>query len=242
MLDNFTFAGPLGPIECLVEPNRGTRKAVLIMAHGFRGSRESGGRAAGIAYQCAQFASVVRFNFTGTRILSLQVDELRAVIAAVREREPGCDIYLLGRSLGGAASIVTAGQEPELARLVLWATPNDLRATFRHVMTEPYYERLDAGEPLEFDDERGHCVLTPDFLTDFDKYDLSAILKQLAQRGLPVLVLHCEGDDTVLVEQGKRNAELLGACGELRLWPGGDHSFSEYSDEAGAVIAEWLSK
>ena len=38
-MQDFTFEGPLGPIECLVEPNRSERNAVLVMAHGFRGSR-----------------------------------------------------------------------------------------------------------------------------------------------------------------------------------------------------------
>ena len=239
-MDTFTFQGPLGPIECLVEPNRSECNAVLVMAHGFRGSRESGGRAAGIAYQCAAHCSVVRFNFTGTRILSLQVAELRAVIAAARERQPGCAVYLLGRSLGGAASIVTASLEPELKRLILWATPNNLRETFRHVMTDEYYERLDAGETLEFDDERGHCVLTPDFLTDFDQYDLSGILG--SWQGGPVLLLHCKGDDTVLVKQALRNKELLGDKAKLCLWDGGDHSFTDYSEQAGAVIANWLAE
>ena len=41
--DTFTFQGPLGEIECLVEPNRSDNNAVLVMAHGFRGSRDSGG-------------------------------------------------------------------------------------------------------------------------------------------------------------------------------------------------------
>ena len=36
--DTFTFQGPLGEIECLVEPNRSENNAVLVMAHGFRGS------------------------------------------------------------------------------------------------------------------------------------------------------------------------------------------------------------
>lgn len=237
---DFSFEGPLGNIECVVEPDRGGRNAVLIMAHGFRGSRESGGRAAGVAYQCAAQCDVVRFNFTGTRIISLQVAELQAVIAEARSRKPGCEIFLLGRSMGGAASIITAGREKNLARLILWSTPNDLRATFRHVMTDEYYERLDAGESFEFDDERGHCVLTPDFLTDFDQYDLSGILR--SEIKCPVLLLHCEGDDTVAAAQARRNAELLGARGELHLWQGGDHSFTEYSEEAGALIAAWLGK
>ena len=54
MLKTFCFEGPLGNIECLVEPNRSTSRAVLIMSHGFRGSRESGGRAAGLAYLFAE--------------------------------------------------------------------------------------------------------------------------------------------------------------------------------------------
>ena len=83
-------------------------------------------------------------------------------------------------------------------------------------------------------------MLTPDFLTDFDKYDLSKILGNW--QGCSVLLLHCKGDDTVLVEQALRNKELLGDNAQLRLWDGGDHSFTEYSEEAGAVIADWLGK
>lgn len=176
--DTFIFQGPLGEIECVVEPNRSENNAVLVMAHGFRGSRDSGGRAAGVAQQAAAHAAVVRFNFTGTQIISRQVEELRAVLAEVRRRQPGCKLFLLGRSLGGAASIITAAQDGALAGLILWATPNNLRFTFRYVMTEDEYRRLDSGETLHFNDERGECDLTPDFLTDFDQYDLPALLQK----------------------------------------------------------------
>ena len=239
-MDDFTFNGPLGEIECIVEQNRSTNNAVLVMAHGFRGSRDSGGRAAGVAYQAAEYASVVRFNFTGTQIISRQAAELRAVLRQVRQRAPGCRLFLLGRSLGGAASIITAAQEGNLAGLILWATPNNLRATFRHVMTDEYYERLDKGETLHFTDERGECALTPDFLTDFDNYDLSALLKNAI--ACPVLLLHCKGDETVLAEQAMRNAQILGRQGELHLFDGGDHSFTQYSEQAGALLADWLGK
>lgn len=237
-MQDFLVNGPLGTIECIVEPKRGELDAVLVMAHGFRGSRESGGRAAGVAKQLAAFADVVRFNFTGTQPLSRQVAELQAVLAEIRRQRPHCRLLLLGRSLGGAASIVTAAQDQRLSGLVLWATPNNLRATFRHVMTPVYYDRLDAGEALSFTDERGNCTLTPDWLTDFDNYDLEQLLRSLEQT--PVLLLHCEGDTTVLVEQARRNAEVLGSRGKLKLYPGGDHSFTEYSEQAGAYIADWL--
>ena len=236
-MENFTFDGPLGPIECIVEPNRSKNNAVLVMAHGFRGSRDSGGRAAGVAYQAAAHMSVVRFNFTGTQIISRQVEELRAVLREVCLRAPGCRLFLLGRSLGGAASIITAAQTAGLAGLILWATPNDLRFTFRYVMGEENYARLDAGETLHFNDERGECALTPDFLTDFDQYNLEDCLRRMR---LPVLLLHCAGDEVVLVQQAKRNAEVLGERSELHIFAGGDHSFTEYSEQAGEIIAAWL--
>lgn len=236
-MENFTFDGPLGPLECIVEPNRSKNNAVLVMAHGFRGSRDSGGRAAGVAYQAAAHMSVVRFNFTGTQIISRQVEELRAVLREVCLRAPGCRLFLLGRSLGGAASIITAAQTAGLAGLILWATPNDLRFTFRYVMGEENYARLDAGETLHFNDERGECALTPDFLTDFDQYNLEDCLRRTR---LPVLLLHCAGDEVVLVQQAKRNAEVLGERGELHIFAGGDHSFTEYSEQAGEIIADWL--
>ena len=236
-MENFTFDGPLGPIECIVEPNRSKNNAVLVMAHGFRGSRDSGGRAAGVAYQAAAHMSVVRFNFTGTQIISRQVEELRAVLREVCLRAPGCRLFLLGRSLGGAASIITAAQTAGLAGLILWATPNDLRFTFHHVMGEENYARLDAGETLHFNDERGECALTPDFLTDFDQYNLEDCLRRTR---LPVLLLHCAGDEVVLVQQAKRNAEVLGERSELHIFMGGDHSFTEYSEQAGEIIADWL--
>lgn len=236
-MENFTFDGPLGPIECIVEPNRSKNNAVLVMAHGFRGSRDSGGRAAGVAYQAAAHMSVVRFNFTGTQIISRQVEELRAVLREVCLRAPGCRLFLLGRSLGGAASIITASQTAGLAGLILWATPNDLRFTFNYVMGEENYAWLDAGETLHFNDERGECALTPDFLTDFDQYNLEDCLRRTR---LPVLLLHCAGDEVVLVQQAKRNAEVLGERGELHIFAGGDHSFTEYSEQAGEIIAAWL--
>lgn len=238
--DTFTFAGPLGEIECLVEPNRSDNNAVLVMAHGFRGSRDSGGRAAGVAQQAAAHAAVVRFNFTGTQIISRQVEELHAVLAEVRRRQPGCRLFLLGRSLGGAASIITAAQDGALAGLILWATPNNLRFTFRYVMTEDEYRRLDSGETLHFNDERGECALTPDFLTDFDQYNLPALLQKA--QPLPVLVLHCSADEVVLAEQGQRNAAAIGEAAELHIFAGGDHSFTEYSEQAGALLSDWLGK
>lgn len=240
LYESFTFEGPLGNIECLVEPNRGSSNAVLIMSRGFRGSRESGGRAAGLAYMFAEHCTVIRYNFTGTQIMSKQVEELQAVVAEVRRLAPASEVYLFGRSLGGAASIITASKDKDIKGLILWATPNNLPETFKHVMPPEFFARLENGVSIEFDDERGHCVLGPEFLTDAANYNLGQLLSAWDER--QVLMLHCEADDVVVVEQAKRNAKILGSKGELHLFPNGDRAFTEHSDAAGKLIASWLGK
>lgn len=241
-MKTFSFNGSYGSIECVVNECENSNAPVLVMAHGFRGSRDGGGRAIALAKEAEHYVEAVRFNFNGSQILSRQIDELRAVISEVRRRYAGRKVLLLGRSLGGAASLVTAGSDADIAGLILWATPNDLRATFKTALGDAAYAQLDGGATLHLSDERGELALTPDFLTDIDQYDLSSILQ--SWHGRPILILHGDADETVNVEQAQRNYELLSsdADKELHIFKGGDHSFTECSGEANAVICRWLKK
>ena len=208
------------------------------MAHGFRGSRDGGGRSTAFVNLAAGVCKVVRFNFNGSQILSRQIEELQAVVENVRNRLKPQKLFLLGRSLGGAASMVTASRDESIDGLILWATPNDLRKTFWNALGEDLYNKLDAGETLHLEDERGKMDLTPDFLTDLDQYDLSALMSKWQER--PLLILHGEQDVTVNVEQGKKNFELAGGDKEIYTFPNGDHTFSECAAEANATIVKWL--
>lgn len=238
-MNSFTFQGPYGEIECVVNNCRND-DVVLIMAHGFRGSRDGGGRSLALANLAEAVCKVVRFNFNGSQILSKQIEELQAVINAVRREANPKKIFLLGRSLGGAASMVTASLDKNIAGLILWATPNDLRKTFWNALGEELYNRLDAGETLHLEDERGKLDLTPNFLTDLDKYDLSSIMSSWQDR--PLLILHGEQDVTVEVAQGRRNFALAGGAKELHTFANGDHTFSECAEEANKIICSWLEK
>ena len=239
-MQNFTFTGPYGEIECIVNSCEKANAPVLVMAHGFRGSRDGGGRAIELADKVQQYVNVVRFNFNGSQILSRQIEELQAVVAAVRKQLPDRKIILLGRSLGGAAAMLTAAQDNEIAGLILWATPNNLRQTFQQALGQEQYALLDSGKTLHLADERGKLALTPDFLTDIDKYDIDVVLKNWQQR--PVLILHGAADETVDVSQAKRNFSLLNVRKELHIFPEGDHSFTCCSGEAGEIICKWLQQ
>lgn len=142
--------------------------------------------------------------------------------------------------MGGAASLAAASSNENITGLILWATPNDLRRTFWNALGETLYNRLDAGETLHLEDERGKIDLTPDFLTDLDKYDLSTIISGWQER--TILILHGEQDVTVDVAQGRRNFALAGGRKELYTFANGDHTFSECAEEANKIICSWLQK
>lgn len=239
-MQDFYAPGPLGPIECIIEHNQASTNTVLVMSHGFRGSRESGGYAKGTAVAAARWCDVVRYNFTGTQKLSLQVSELAAVVQEIRRQKPDCKIFLLGRSMGGAASILYASQDPKIAGLILWSAPHNLAEAFVNVMSEEAFLKLQRGEILHLDDERGCCDITPDFLTDY--YALELEKKYAVWNGRPVLLLHCEGDEQVPVAQAYLNCELLGACCEAHIFPHGSHSICEYTKETAELIPSWLQK
>lgn len=235
----FTFNGPYGEMECVVN-NYAKNDVVLIMAHGFRGSRDGGGGSVLLAERLSETCKVVRFNFNGSQILSRQIAELQAIVQEVRQRYEPQKIFLLGRSLGGAASLVTASADKAVAGLILWATPNNLRKTFWNALGEELYNRLDAGETLPLEDERGKLALTPDFLTDIDQYDLSALAGAWQDR--PLLIVHGEKDVTVNVEQAQQNYALAGGEKELHIFASGDHSLAACADEVNDIICSWLQK
>lgn len=239
-MENFYTKGPLGTIECIVEHNQSVCNAVLIMSHGFRGSRESSGYAKGTAVAASKWCDVVRYNFTGTQKLSLQVAELQAVVTEVRRRKPGCQVFLLGRSMGGACSMLYASVDKAIEGLILWSAPHNLAEALVNVMGEQAFLKLKNGETLHLDDERGKTDITPDFLTDY--YDLKLEEKYKLWNQRPVLLLHCEADEQVPVSQARYNIELLGDCCEAHIFPGGSHSIGEYSKETGIIIADWLEK
>ncbi len=239
-MNDFTMQGPFGEIECVINGCSDKSAPILIIAHGFRGSREGGGRAAYLAERLENLCHVVRFNFNGSQLLSKQVAEIKAVVRKVRKMYPENKIFLMGRSMGGAAALIAAAQDKKIVGLILWATPNNLRQTFRTALGEEQYDLLDSGISLHLADERGKITLNPEFLTDTDKYDLNALLAEWKER--PILFLHGESDDTVNVEQARKNFAMAGGDKEIYLFPGGDHTFTECNAEAVERIAAWLER
>lgn len=213
------------------------RDLAVIFCHGFRGSKEGGGRAAALASEVAgRGLAALRFDFTPLSLLSVQVEELRTVIEYCR-RNVSRRVILFGRSMGGSASLIAAAADPLVAGLCLWSTPHDLRDTFRLSLGEGY-SRLERGETLTVADEFGSVTLTPDFLRDFDRYDLLACAGQLDER--PIFIVHGEKDEIVPLRQCEEIFARAAGPKKLCVIPGGDHRFLTGYDQAASALLSWL--
>lgn len=209
----------------------------LLFCHGFRGSKEGGGRATALAEQVASHGfNAVRFDFTPLSTLSRQVAELSAVADFCR-RQFGPELILLGRSMGGSAVLAYAASDQRVAGLCLWATPHNLHETFRLALGTGY-DKLIKGETLFAEDEWGKLSLTPEFIRDFDNFDLLESVEALP--AVPLLLVHGRADAVVPVSHAQTIYQLAREPKKLVIIPEADHQFLRHYDEAGSAVLTWL--
>jgi len=215
----------------------GPNSPVLIVCHGFCGSVEGGSSIELANVLQKRGIGVLRFRFTPHRCLSQQVAEISCVVNFCRE-SLGSRIALLGRSMGAAASLAFAAKAPDLAGLCLMASPADLPATFRAILGDDY-TRLEEGQPLTVFHEGEPARLTPEFIQDFDFYDLPAAVRRLVDT--PLLIVHGLDDATVPVEQGRLLFAAAAEPKRLLLLADHGHSFSCCPERFVPTVADWVS-
>ena len=273
MKQNFSIAGPFGELQGVIHeceiPER--RRNVLVMAHGFRGSMEGGGRAAQLAEEISEtVCTVVRFNFTWCTMLSYQVAELKAVLDFVRQTLQPEKLFLLGRSFGGATCIITACGEAEVQKVsavlknetednegvleASWYKRNTYHPNGMVLWSAPnslkktFIQVL--GEEKFLRAMAGEPILLADergrdeIPAAFVKDLLQYDLASLLRRGQkgPLLIIHGEKDCIVTPEQAKQNFEIAGGEKELHYMEGDDHHLALRCKEAGEQVKRWLEK
>ena len=273
MKQTFSIAGPFGDLQGVVHkceiPEK--RRNVLVMAHGFRGSMEGGGRAAQLAEEISEtVCTVVRFNFTWCTMLSNQVAELKGVLDFVRQTLQPEKLFLLGRSFGGATCIITACGEADVQKVsavlknetednegvleASWYKRNTYRPDGMVLWSAPnslkktFLQVL--GEEKFLRAMAGEPILLADergrdeIPAAFVKDLLQYDLASLLQRWQkgPLLIIHGEKDCIVTPEQAKQNFEIAGGEKELHYMEGDDHHLALRCKEAGELVKQWLEK
>lgn len=218
-------------------PTGDAKPYVFVMCHGFRGSKDGGGKAVRMAELAAEAGyTTVRFDFTPLMPLTAQVEELRDVLAYVRERF-GLPIIGMGRSMGGCALAVCAQDEKDIVGCCFWAMPNSLTVTMKRALGE-YYEELMTKGRIEVHDLYGDMVLERSFWDDLAPYDMNDVLRAISN--MPVIFIHGTKDDIVLVEEGKANHDVYGGEKEWYAVDGADHHIALRIEETQAKLLAWM--
>lgn len=228
-----------GTLSGVLHPAPDESNAVLVICHGFRGTKDGGGRAILLADAvAASGVTVVRFDFTPHETLSQQIAEISSVVEFCRECI-GTQVFLLGRSMGGSAALAFAAQDGEISGLCLWATPWNLKETFQLSLGDAYH-RLARGERVVVDDEYGIASLAPKLLEDVENYDLRGCARALS--ATPVLILHGDKDEVVPLRQAKDLYQLASGPKRLTVIEGGDHQFANHYDIPQRELLNWLKQ
>ena len=227
----------------------GTPRLGMILTHGFRGSKEGGGRAVELAEQLSDRGlMVLRFDFAGVgesegefeRItLSRQVADLQGALDWFLELYP-LETFVVGRSFGGSTALAAAAVDQRIKGVCLWSTPIDLVDTFRRTLGD-LFEQLEAGREISVRDDHGEGFgLRPEFVTDAKQHDLYQDLKRVS--GRPILFLHGSNDETVKLEQVEKGYQVADYPKELVVIKGGDHRFTQTGESAWKALFDWIEK
>lgn len=223
------------------------RSPLVVVCHGFTGSKEGGGRALemGEALAARGFCCLL-FDFAGCGesegrweeiSLSGHVRDLAAVVQWCRESGFNT-IILNGRSFGGAAALCYASSDRTVAGVCTWAVPArpvELFSKFAGGKVQG-----PAGELVKLAAEEGTLCLRKSFFYDLERHDLRHCAARLAPR--PLLVLHGTADEVVLPEEAYLIAAAAAEPKELLMVEGADHRFSAHLEVVWRSFFHWLDR
>ncbi len=244
--EKVAFEGPGGRLSGTLQVPEGKPKAGVVLAHCFTCSKSlkvTRNLATGI--EDGGYA-VLRFDFTGlgesegdfadTSVTS-NVGDLEAAAQYMEQRGLG-PCAMVGHSLGGAATLLAAGNVAAVRAVVAVAAPFGPEHV-RHLFAEDDVQRAlesgrvtvkIAGRPFQ---------ISAEFFHDLERHSSP---ERIAALGRPLLVVHGTADTVVEIEEGER---IFAAARQPRWFaaiPGADHLFAQqrHAERAAAAIVDYL--
>lgn len=201
-------------------------RPVLIISHGFKAYREWGF----FPYMSEKFASsgmiVVNIDFSQNGVVDAEkgifdADVFRSVTVTQEISDLNCvidnlgslmsehsiegwngEIYLLGHSLGGAVSMITASQREDIVKLVTWGSIGDIDRN-----TQRQKDNWRKNGVMEFENRLTGQILyldveyLEDKLRNKEKYDLEKCISKL---NIPTFIVHGDKDFTVSIKEAEK--------------------------------------
>jgi len=129
------IAGPVGPLEVLVDTPKGAPRAVVVFAHPL--PTQGGTMHTKVVFQAAKALAeigcvVLRFNFRGVgRSAGTwdngrgELDDYRAAVDYMAGQHPGLEIWAAGFSFGSYIALTVGATDPRICALIGIAPPVD---------------------------------------------------------------------------------------------------------------------
>jgi len=226
--------GPNGPLAAVLHAASPHR--LVLMAHGFTGTKVENGR---LFVQTARALasrgiSALRFDFWGSgesggefcdMSPNTEIADLHFLIRWATRRYPA--VGVLGLSFGGAVSICTCVEHPEVGALVTWSSVPSFRS-WRN--DRPPGRR--SRNPLE---------PGPQFWSDRPRIDVPEAYARLA---MPKLQIQGDQDLPSFLERFREYFPNAAAPKKHLVLRGADHVFTTWSHRRTAIArtAEWFDR
>ena len=219
---------------------------LVIVCHGFTGSKEGGGRALemGENLSCLGF-NVLLFDFTGCGLsegsleditLTRQIEDLSSVVQWSREQ--GYEhIILNGRSFGGSTVIGYAARDEKIKAVCTWAAVANLSELFEGFAGQKI--EGPSEERVAIVDNEEEFYLHKEFFYDLQKHNILQNAAAIDPR--PFLIIHGTDDEVVPVKDAELLYNAAGKPRHLVLLEGADHRFSNHMNWVWDHFFRWLS-
>ncbi len=237
----------LSALLCETESRNTADNPIVIVCHGFTGTKEGGGRALEMGDALAERGfNTMLFDFRGCGesegsweniTLSGQVEDLRSAVEWCRENGFGQTI-INGRSFGGTTAIAFAARDQYITALCTWAAVARPEALFRQFVRSEIGGP--ASDPVEIEGEGEKLRLKKGFFYDLRGYNLLQDAAVMDLRGF--LVIHGSADESVPVEDAKLLFQAAGDPKELAVIPGADHRFTNHVGQVWNTFFRWLGE
>lgn len=218
---------------------------VIVVCHGFTGSKEGGGRALTMAEDLGGLGySTLLFDFSGCGEseglfsdinLSNHINDVKCAVDFCHDFG-FTSIITVGRSFGGAAVLCHGDTENKVAGVSSWSAPADPFSHFSGYLKGPASLERDL---ISLTGQGGTVFIKKSFFDDLSRQDVIGHASLLSPR--PLLVVHGEDDDVVPLVNAKIIFEAAGEPKALKIVPGADHRYTGHYLEVWKTFFGWLS-
>lgn len=239
-MTDFSFDSDEGlPIRGNLDAPRNP-KALVIAVHGFKGFKDWGFFPFVAEALCDDGFAVCRFNMSRSGIgsdpeaferldlfaddtYSIQLADLRRVVAHARSKLPSLPLFLFGHSRGGGIALLGARDVPDLAGVITWSAISHANrwddATLRAWRRDGYYDVVNSRTKQTM---RMSTAIIDDYDAHAERLDILGAASRLE---VPLLVLHGANDESVPVGEASEIAAHA-SDHSLMILDGASHTYN----------------